>query len=616
LRYGPPNLVNPRALNIGNGETNVSFTLSPYQDAYLTTSTPTVAPTATPTSITIREGRHVQARKFNAGARQIYHQTARGTRYHEGIEFDTRNAYEQDPLWHAFTQNENGAPHRSIVQGCRFIPPPGTWESHSSITIFTASCTSGGTWTISGRQKVGIRSVRDLAIGDVIEIIGGTNPAAERRWVDLTAVTAVEPVDGNGNSLGYVNYTCTGTDVTSPTPSPMAVSTTLARSGVAIEEFRRSGSTYTLRVKGMSSVSTGKGFLLNRIRKANGDTFHEANTIFHVSAWNAGTRTATIVPRVASHIPAGDFVCTDLSGSYYDSRGDRPRGLTNHSDCFQGLNHSQPFEFRVYGCTLKQVYQILRHNGTAKLIDVDNCDMERIDQYDPNFKGIFPVEVRSQAWNIANYGATLGFRVAFNKVKFKPNAWRSFLASQFADPENYSLIDNGRALAYTGSAATSTGWQSGSKVTIWDATTDASSDWWSGERVPAGAAYTTTWTYDFPDADGPSTGLTWRIVTAADIRSVATNTPLAEFFVNGPRDRDITWTVTMTGTATNRFQMYTFGGASSSAIAKGSAAITAGTYSITLQVVSSGPHTAGFTNSYTYNVVVSSTGQITSIALA
>jgi hypothetical protein len=622
LRYGPPNRVNPRVLKTGDGSSNVTFNLSIYQDFEITSDTPTVAPTGSPRSVTINNGRNGTVRGFNAGARRIYHRTARGHRYHEGIQWNGDASFEIDPLWVAFTHPENGAPHRLTIQGCRMIPAPGTWESHGSFFIPSASCTSGGTWTISGASSPAIQSVRDPAVGDVIEIIGGTTVAARGRWVQITACTPSTPADGSRA------YAITGTDVTPVTPSPMAVSTTFARSGIAVEEFRQSGSTITLKVAGMASVSTTKGFLLNRVRKANGDTWHTVNTIYGVTAWNAGTRTATLRPRNASYIPAGDFVLTDVKAVYYDSYwaptdtqpnrflSTRSNGLTNHSDNFQGLNHSLPFEARAYGCTFKYVYQIARFNATAKLIDVDNCDMERIDQYDTNYPTMFPVEVRSQAWDIGQNGTSRGYRIRFNKTKFKAQSWRSFLESQAGDPESYSLIDSGRALAYTGSAATATGWESGSKITIWDAATDADPSWWNGDRVPVGAAFGTTWTYAFPAADGPSTGLTWRIVTAADIRSVATNTPLAEFFVDGPADRDITWTVTMTGTATNRFQMHTDGGFSSSAIAKGSAAIAAGTHSITLQVVSSGPHTVGYTRSYTYNVVVSSTGQITSIALA
>ena len=619
LRYGPPNRVNPRVLKTGNGSTDVSFTLSPLQDFEITSDTPTVAPTGSPRSITIREGRHGTIRGFNAGGRRVYHQTARGTRYHEGIEWNGQGSFEIDPLWVAFTQSENGAPHRLIIQGCRMIPAPGTWEAHGSFFIPSASCTAGGAWTITGNASNAIRSVRDPAVGDVIEIIGGTNADARGRWVEITGCTP------SANPNGSRNFAITGTDVTNGTPSPMAVSTTNARSGVAVEEFKRVGSTITLKLKGMASVATDKGFLLNRVRKANNDTWHTVNTIVHCTNWNAGTRIATVVPRVGSYIPTGDFTITDVKAVYYDIYydavrarylGKREFGLTNHSDCFQGLNHSQPFEALCYGNTFKYVYQIARFNATAKLIDVDNCDMERIDQYDTNYATMFPVEVRSQAWDIGNNGSTRGYKVRFNKTKFKAQVWRAWIDGQFADPESYSLIDSGRALAYTGSAATSTGWEAGSKVTIWDSTTDADPNWWSGDRVSAGAAYATDWEYDFPAADGASTGITWRIVATGDVRNAAVNTVLAEFFVNGPADRDITWTVTASNTGGNRVQIHTFGGFATSAIGKGSASLVVGANPFTLTVVSSGPHTAGFTRSYPFNLNVGSNGAITSITAA
>jgi hypothetical protein len=609
LRYGPPNRANPRVLLTGNGASNVTFTLSPYQDFEITSATPTVAPTATPTSIIVQSGRNGKVHTFNAGGRRVYHATARGTRYHQGIQWNGQASFEIDPLWVAFTQNEDGAPHRLIIQGCRMIPAPGTWESHGSFFIASASCNSGGTWSITGLAGNGIQSVREPAVGDVIEIIGGDEEDARGRWVQLTSVSASAVGSGRG-------YTIAGTDVTSPTPSPMAVSTTNARSGIAVEEFKQVGSTITLKVAGMASVSTDRGFLLNRVRKANNDTWHTVCTIYHITNWNAGTRVATLSPRVSSYIPAGDFTLTDVKAVYYDSRGRRTNGLTNHSDCFQGLNHSQPFEARCYGNTFKYVYQIARFNATAKLIDVDNCDMERIDQYDTNYATMFPVEVRSQAWDIANNGSTRGYKVRFNKTKFKAQVWRSFLDSQAADPESYSLIDSGRALAYTGSAATSTGWEAGSKITIWDSTTDADPNWWSGDRVPEGAAYTTEWEYDFPAADGPSTGLTWRVVATGDVRNAAVNTALAEFFVNGPADRDITWTVTASNTGGSRVQIHTFGGFATSALGKGSASLVVGANPFTLTVVSSGPHTVGYTRSYPFNLNIGSNGAITSITAA
>lgn len=620
LRYGPPNRVNPRNLKTGNGAANVTFNLSIYSDFEITSDTPTVAPTATPTSIIVNGGRNGKLHTFNAGSRRIYHQTARGHRYHQGIQWNGDRSFEIDPLWTAFTLPENGAPHRITIQGCRMIPAPGTWEAHGSFFITTASCNSGGTWTISGLAGNGIQSVREPAVGDVIEIIGGTTSAAEGRWVEITACTP--SAVGSGRA-----YAITGTDVTSGPPSPMAVSTTFARAGVAVEEFKQVGSTITLKLKGMASVATNKGFLLNRVRKANGDTWHTVNTIYGVTNWNAGTRVATLRPRNASYIPAGDFTITDVKAVYYDSYwaptdtqpnrflSTRTNGLTNHSDCMQGLNHSQPFELRVYGSTLKYVYQIGRFNGTAKLIDVDNCDMERIDQYDTDYATMFPVEVRSQAWDIGNNGSTRGYRVVFNKTKAKAQAWRSFFDSQWTDPTNYTLIDSGRAVAFQGSAATSTGWQPGSKITIWDSTTDADPNWWSGDRVPEGAAYTTDWEFDFPAADGPSTGLTWRVVATGDVRNAAVNTVLAEFFVNGPADRDITWTVTASNTG-SRVQIHTDAGFPTSALGKGSAALVVGPNPFTLQVVSSGPHTAGFTRSYSFNLNVGSNGSITSITAA
>jgi hypothetical protein len=610
LRYGPPNRVNPRVLLTGDGSSNTTHTLSIYQDFEITSATPTVAPTGSPRSVTIRDGRNGKIHTFNAGGRRIYHQTPRGTRYHQGIEWNSQGSFEIDPCWVAFAHPENGAPHRLIFQGCRMVPGPGTWEAHGSFFIQSASCTAGGAWTISGNSSPAIQSVRDPAVGDVIEIIGGTNADARGRWVQITACTP------SANPNGSRDFAITGTDVTNGTASPMAVSTTNARSGIAVEEFKQVGSTITLKVKGMASVSTDRGFLLNRVRKADTSTWHTVNTIYHITGWNAGTRVATLTPRISSYIPAGDFTITDAKATYYDSRGRRTFNITNHSDCMQGLNHSLPFELLAYGCTFKYTYQIGRFNGTAKLIDIDNCDMERIDQYDEDYPSMFPVEVRSQAWDIGNNGSTRGYRVRFNKTKFKAQSWRSFLDSQFGDPENYSLIDSGRALAYTGSAATSTGWQSGSKVTIWDSTTDASPDWWSGDRVPEGAAYTTEWEFDFPAADGPSTGLTWRVVATGDVRNAAVNTVLAEFFVNGPADRDITWTVTATNTGGNRVQIHTFGGFPTSALGKGSASLVVGANPFTLQVVSSGPHTAGFTRSYSFNLNVGSNGAITSITAA
>jgi hypothetical protein len=160
------------------------------------------------------------------------------------------------------------------------------------------------------------------------------------------------------------------------------------------------------------------------------------------------------------------------------------------------------------------------------------------------------------------------------------------------------------------------GWEAGSKITIWDETTDADPNWWSGDRVEEGAAYTTEWEFDFPAADGPSTGLTWRVVATGDVRNAAVNTVLAEFFVNGPADRDITWTVTATNTGGNRVQIHTFGGFPTSALGKGSASLVVGANPFTLQVVSSGPHTAGFTRSYPFNLNVGSNGVITSITAA
>lgn len=605
IELAPPNLIDPRTVSIGASNENTrTITISDLQDAIITAPSPTAG----------RRGRDYitgGAQKWcfgiNFGAAMTRFRNFRGEQYVLGCEWDGRFAPEVDPFWIDTQIAANGLPHRVTRAGSRVLPPPGTWYSHSALFILSASCSGTGNWSISAVAPRGVRSAKLPERFDVLEIIGGTNVNARSRWIRIDTVTAV----GGGN-VDYT-FTITGTDVTESraSNSPLLISTTYARTGYAIREFRCNAGVIELEFVGIQNVesgSSGKGVILNQVYKANGDRFHRASTVYHITAWDSATQTATLQLRVGdTNVSGVNFTIpgSKVKAAYYDSRHFRLYDITPHADCIQVLDHSLPVEIRDLFNRRIFTYQVIRHNGKASLYRDWKNDTSRIDTYE--MPEIFPCMLESQGLDMQNYGATLGMiREWAGGTRWEPDEWRDLQSSQVSEPSMVWTDGTQTAVAFASGANGSIG--SSGSIAKWTDIGD--------ENIAPGEAYTNTYTFAMTEADAAPSAVTFRRLTTADVRNAAQNTPLFEIFIAGPR-RGIVYNVTLTDTSGSRFQRHSIDGGLSRCIAKGATALAASTtYTTTMRIVSNAisGRTAGHTKDFTVTIITNSAGGIASVS--
>lgn len=604
IELAPPNLDCPLQVSLGPS-TDFIRTIpnsaggNIYQDAIISAPNPTAG----------RRGRDYvrgYANKWvlptNFEAAMFRPINGRGETYMFGPEWDGRFAPEVDPTWVDTQVPEEGLPHRITRVGGWILTAPGTWYSHNSIFVNSAQCTAAGVWSLSGSAHRALASAKIPEVGEVIEIVGGRNVAARRRWIRIDTLSST-----GGGDRDFA-FTITGTDVTEGLPtSQLAISTTHARTAYAVREFRCASGVLTLRFVSLRTVSTDRGVILNQVYRASVVKFYEACDVYHISAWNAATQTATLemrTPRAAVTginftIPGSQLLC-----SYYDSRHRKPFDVTNHADAIQVLDHSLPVEIRDIKMRVRWTYQYLRHNGRCKFLRLSEVDSGRLDQFE--FPEVFPVMNNSQGLDLQSYGATLGMIRQFNDVRWEPDPWRDLVASQPAEP----------AMQWVDVTETAVRFAPGSSAAV--GTTGVITKWNGvGERVSKGQSYTRNYTFDMPQADAPPSGVNLRIMTGTtDVRSVAANTPLLERFIQGPR-RGIIYDVSMPNTAGGRLQLHTANGGKTRCVARGTAAMTAGTYTFSLRITSNpiAGRTVGHDVTFECTMTVNSSGVITSAGL-
>jgi hypothetical protein len=606
IELAPPNLDCPAIVNIGastEGTREVPNKTggSVYQDAIFVAPNPTVP----------RRGKdylYGYANRWlhyvNFGKAMLRYLNGRGEAYTLGVEHDAGSGPEFDPYWIDTKTPEEGLPHRYVRAGSFIKCAPGTWYGHNSIDVRRATCSASGVWTITGRAHRGLQSAKIPAVGEVLELVGGSNVAARRRWFRINAISYT-----GGGDTDFA-FDITGTDVTEGlATSLLAIFTEDAKTAYPVREFKCASGVLTIRFVGLGSVeagSSGKGIVLNQVHKANGDRFYEADEIYHITAWDSASQTATLELRNAdSAVTGSNFTIpgNKLHAIYYDSRQFRVFDITNHADCVQVLDHSLPVEVIELKNRELFTYQVIRHNGRAKRARFSECDVSRVDQYD--FPEVFPVMLRSQGLDMQNYGATLGMVREFNDVRWQPDAWRDLQASQVAEPNMVWVDGSQNAVRFTPGSAAAVG--TTGVITKWNG---------AGERVAKGQAYVRNYTFSMPEADAAPWGVNLRIMTAADVRSLPANTPLLERFILGPR-RGIIYDVTMTNTAGGRFALHTANGGKTRCIARGAATLTAGTYAITLRITSNpiAGRTVGHDVAFNFNITVDSAGKITAAAV-
>jgi hypothetical protein len=602
----PPNLINPATVSLGTSDfwNPVSVTGDVLQDAIFTSA------------IGTQERNHVQTitgfanswlEGFNwgpGGFLRYYH--GRGEKWNHKVQFFALGGPQIDPFWIQTNVRENGLTHRLTRAGFYAQCAGGTWYANNAWHIITGNCNAAGTWTIDAQADSNWRWITTAgniypAVGDVWEIYSNTNAAANKRWVRIDSFSRSAASRDD-------RVTITGTDVTEPMPSNRVISNLrFAAAGLAIREFKRVGGVNTIRFVKAFGNGTPQGLQVNGVRKSNGDPWPEASDIWHINSFNSTTQTAVVAPRSThSSITNADWTTTEVRAASYGSQHNTGSGtVTNHPDIVQCLNNTGMFPVEVFELNGRALYtyQYLRHNQYCKKYRMSNVDVERVDQWDMPY--VFPLVRTSQGLDLQNYGSTYGMIREFNDVRWKADRGRNLVETQVAEP-NMSWLVNGVSVHYpTGSAGApgTTGF-----ISVWDGTDPI----FDKDEV-----FTTNFTFTGGGSDTAPTGVTWRTIVTTDIRGLSQNTPILEILnITAPR-RGVRYTVTLTDTAGGRFQIYTTSRGASRAVAKGSAAITAGTYRITLRIQSSFQEgrTAGFTVDRSYDIVVNSSGVITAITV-
>lgn len=609
IELPPPNLDNPRTVSLGASTTGTrQISVSPLQDHIFTAPNPTVG----------RRGRDYITGGANAWVEGINFEMAmlqflhfRGEKFIWRCEWDARFGPEADNLWIRTTIPADGLQPKVTRAASRIVAPPGTWFSHSSLYVTTASCSSAGLWTMTATAHRGVESAKLPQVGEVLEIVGGRNTAARGRWIRISTVSWT-----GGGGVDFV-FTITGVDVTEgrPSTSPLAISTWDARTAYAVREFRCQAGVLTLQMAGMGTVlagSQGRGFILNQVWLNESTKFYRANTVYHITAWDAETQTATLQLRLGDSAVTGqNFVIpgSRVKAAYYDSRHLKPFDTTLHSDTLQLHPESNPVELRELLLRRIFAYQVRMTSGRASLYREWNCETSRVDTYD--MPEIFPVMLQSNGLDMQTYGSTLGNISEFaGNTRWAPDPWRSLAESQVAEP----------AMPFTDGTQTAVGYPAGSGAAI--GVTGSILVWTDVENevIGPGEALTHPWTFAFAEADAAPSGIQWRLLTTADVRNAAANTPLAERLrIIAPR-RGLIHTVTLVDTAGGRFQTHTVDGGPSRCIAKGATALAASTtYNPVIRIVTSSPlagHTTGFTTDFNLTITTNSAGGIASISAA